>query len=97
MSKLQSYTLKTAPEASKGAFQQTVDKFGKELNIFADMAESPVPIKLYLAGQDLLDKEGTLSAEDVNLVQMAVSIENECVFCVPAHTFGAKSAREKRS
>lgn len=86
-----SYTSETAPERAKAELKKTEEKYGQTLNIFADMAESPLPIKVYSFGQDTLMNEGTLSNEEVNIVQLAVSIANECQFCVAAHSFVARN------
>lgn len=93
MTNFQSYTIETVPERSKDQFQKTIDKYGAELNIFRDMAESPLAIELYSYGQNLLNEKGTLNNEEVNLVQLAVSVENGCHFCVPAHTGAAKQMK----
>lgn len=90
MTQFELFTPETAPEDSKEALQSTVDKYGLNLNIFAHMAQSPLPIKLYNYGQDLLNKEGTLTPEEVNLVQLAISVFNLCEFCVPAHSGAAR-------
>lgn len=90
MSFFTSYTAETAPERSRQELQKIKDKYGADINIFSDMGESPIPIKLYNYGQDLLMSEGTLTNEEVNLVQLAVSIVNECQFCVAAHSTVAR-------
>lgn len=89
MSLFESFTVETAPENAKAALQKTVDKYGQVMNIFADMAYSPLPIEIYGHAQEQLMTKGTLGAELVNLAQMAVSVENVCEFCVPAHSFAA--------
>ncbi|MBK7962321.1 MAG: carboxymuconolactone decarboxylase family protein [Bdellovibrionales bacterium] len=53
------------------------------------MSASPIPIRAYIDAQALVYKEATLSKMEINLVQLAVSVENECHFCVPAHTASA--------
>lgn len=90
MSIFTSHTMETAPENAKDELQKTVDKYGVVLPIFADMAESPLPVHLYNYGQTLLMEQGTLSNEEVNLAQLAVSIVNECQFCVAAHSMAAR-------
>ena len=97
MTEFKSYTPENAPEKSKDLLGDLEKKYGMNLNVFACMAESPLPIKLYKYGQDLLNEEGTLTAEEINLVQLAVSVQNECLFCVPAHSFIAKNQFETDS
>lgn len=62
---------------------------GYSLNIFEDMSASPLPIRVYNQAQALVSREATLSGSEINLVQLAVSVENGCEFCVPAHTASA--------
>lgn len=91
MNTFTSHTIDTAPQKSKPVLQDVQNTYGFIPNIFADMAESPLPIKIYQFAQALLNSEGTLTKEEVNLVQMAISVENGCAFCVPAHTMAAKA------
>lgn len=94
MTDFTSYTAKTAPEASKPLLADIEKKYGFVPNIFAHMSESPVPVKVYASAQDLVAKEASLSAEEINLVQLATSVENGCEFCVPAHsTIGRHSIK----
>ena len=64
-------------------------KDGHPLNIFRDMAASPLPIRMYNQSQNLVYSNATLSGPEINIVQLAVSVENACIFCVPAHTASA--------
>lgn len=84
------YNKDTAPEKSKALLADLEEKYGMNLNILAHMAESPLPIQVYLFSQDLIHNQGTLTPEEANIVQLAVSVENECEFCVPAHSTMAK-------
>lgn len=90
MVQFERFTPETAPEKSKDALQETVNSFGTTLNIFGDMAQSPLPIELYRYGQTLLMERGTLSNEEVNLLHLAISVSNGCEFCVPAHSHIAR-------
>ena len=62
---------------------------GYSLNIFDDMSASPIPIRVYNQAQSLVFRDAILSGPEINLVQLAVSVENSCEFCVPAHTASA--------
>ena len=84
------YTPENAPEASKPLLSGLENKYGIVPNIFAHMAESPLPIELYGFGQDLAMSKATLGAEKVNIVQLAISVFNQCRFCVAAHSTIAK-------
>lgn len=97
MSLFTSYQLENVPEKSREEFAKMQKKYGSVPNIFADMAESPLPMELYQNGQDTLMKRATLGPEKVNLVQLAVSVENVCEFCVPAHTWVAESMKTDKA
>jgi AhpD family alkylhydroperoxidase len=65
-------------------------------NLIAKMANSPALLHGYLAADGALSK-GTSSVEERQLILLAASVENECQYCVAAHTtsvkhFGAQSA-----
>ncbi len=86
MTKFEQYTKDTAPEGSKKLLADIEKNYGFVPNIFAHMSESPLPVRIYTFAQDLANKEATLSAEEINIVQLATSVENACEFCVPAHS-----------
>ncbi len=85
------YTPDNAPEASKPLLAAAQKKYGFVPNIYAHMAESPIPVKVYDYAQGLLNSEGTLTPEEVNLAQLAISAYNGCEFCVPAHSTVGKN------
>ncbi len=87
MTKFTLYDKNTAPEKSRELLADLEKKYGNNMNIFAHMSESPLPIKLYTFGQNMANQEATLSNEEVNIVQLATSVANSCEFCVPAHSF----------
>ncbi len=81
------YNKDTAPsEKARETLAAIEEKYGANMNIFAHMSESPLPAQLYKFGQDLANAEATLNNEEVNIVQLATSVENRCEFCVPAHS-----------
>ena len=69
---------------------------GIRYNIFSDMAHSQLPIRVYNYAQALIYKEATLMADEINLIQLAVSVENSCHFCVPAHAASALNKFKSR-
>ncbi len=76
-------------EKSRLLLESLYKQNGFPLNIFEDMSASPIPIKVYNQAQALVFKDATLSTMEINLVQLSVSVENGCAFCVPAHTASA--------
>src|SRR5687767_1036437 len=83
------------PDQSQGDLKQTFEqlkqKHGKVLNIFKGMANSPAALEAYLAPAGALAK-GQLSAQDREVVYLAVSQSNGCQYCLSAHTGLAKKA-----
>lgn len=60
-------------------------KYGFVPDLFTYMAEAPASLKAYLQLADLI-AESSLSAAQAQVLQLAISVENECDFCQTAHT-----------
>lgn len=84
-----------SPEAQSGATEEIFaivrKKFGFVPNPIRQMATSPAAARVYLGGQDAM-AAASLSARDQQVVQLAVSVYNECQYCRAAHRMGAKMA-----
>jgi uncharacterized peroxidase-related enzyme len=82
-----------SPDQATGPVKQIYDdvtaKMGKVVNIFQGMANSPAALKAYLSMSAAL-AEGELSPEDREVVYLAVSENNGCLYCVSAHSMLAK-------
>ncbi len=91
MTRFTSYTLDTVPDRSREALEGVVRKYGELVNVYADMAESPLPIEIYGMAQDMVMKRATLGPVKANLAQLAISVEHACQFCVPAHSWAASA------
>ena len=85
MSRFAQYTTANAPEASRPLLAQVNKGLGFVPNLFATIAESPAVLGGALALDAALDK-GTLSAVERQLVKITVSTQNECTYCVAAHS-----------
>src|SRR6266513_3358837 len=85
MSRFAQYTIANAPELSKPLLARVHKALGSVPNLFATFAESPAVLEGYLALAGSLDKGG-LSATERQLVEIAVSTENHCTYCVAAHS-----------
>ena len=85
MSRFAQYTIANAPESSKPLLARVHKALGFVPNLFATFAESPAMLEGYLALSGSLDK-GALSATERQLVEIAVSTENRCAYCVAAHS-----------
>lgn len=64
---------------------------GKHLNIFKGLGNSPVGLDAYIGIAGALSK-GDLTAADHEVIQLAISEENNCEYCVAAHTVIGKGA-----
>lgn len=91
MMKFTMHTPETAPEASRALLLNAKKSFGFLPNMLAGLAESPTALKGYETLSDLF-AEGRLSPVEQQVVAIAVSIENDCEYCVSAHTVIAKNA-----
>lgn len=84
------HTQDSAPAASRALLQGLQQAFGFVPNLYAVMAESPAALKGAIAMADGFSRT-TLSPVEQQLVALAVSVTNDCRFCVAAHSLLAKS------
>src|SRR3989440_4164468 len=85
MSRFAQYTIANVPEPSKPLLARVHKALGFVPNLYATFAESPPVLEGYLALSASLDK-GALSPTERQLVEIAVSTENHCAYCVAAHS-----------
>src|SRR5881409_403682 len=85
MCRFAQHTIANAPERSKPLLARVQKALGFIPNLYATFAESPAVLEGYLALSGSLDK-GALSATERQLVEIAVSTENRCSYCVAAHS-----------
>ena len=84
-----SHDLDTAPEASKPLLEQSQKAFGRLPGLHKVLAESPQAYEGYQVLHKLFT-ETDFDAEELTVVWRAINGENECHYCVPAHTGIAK-------
>lgn len=58
---------------------------GKNFNIFRAMANSPAALDAYLGLSSALSHSG-LSAKEREVIQLTIGQQNDCGYCVAAHT-----------
>lgn len=83
------HTPDTAPEDSKPLLARSQESFGRIPGLHAVMAEAPG----LLDGYQQLHKlflESSFDDDEKTVVWQAINVENECHYCVPAHTGIAK-------
>ena len=83
------HTMETAPEGSKPLLEKSQKAYGMIPNLHAAMAESPQHLEAYQALSTLFEQT-SLTAEERNVVWLAINVEHNCHYCVPAHTGIAK-------
>ncbi|MFC5473617.1 carboxymuconolactone decarboxylase family protein [Paraherbaspirillum soli] len=85
MSHVKLVTLATANEKSKPALEQIKATFGKELNMFAAVANSPAALNSMWGSFGALGK-GKLGAKLGEQIAVAIANRNSCEYCLAAHT-----------
>ncbi|MGK0411208.1 MAG: putative peroxidase-related enzyme [Shewanella psychromarinicola] len=86
------HTVDTAPEDSKTMLDDTKKQTGMIPNLFGVLAESPSTLKAYQQlHQAFLDT--SFNPEELTVVWQTINVENECTYCVPAHTGIAHSMK----
>src|SRR6058998_3807259 len=94
MCRFAQHTIANAPERSKPLLARVQKALGFIPNLFATFAESPAVLEGYLALSGSLDK-GALSATERQLVEIVVSTENLCAYCVAAHSTIARMLKAR--
>jgi uncharacterized peroxidase-related enzyme len=85
MTRLTQHATANAPSQSQPLLEQVESSLGFVPNLYATFAESPAVLGGYIALDASLAK-GALSAVERQLVEIAVSVENDCAYCVAAHS-----------
>ena len=87
---LQPLTIANAPAASKPIMEGIQKGFGFIPNLMATFANSPEMLKGYLALDAEWDKT-SFTPQERNFALLAASLENECGYCIAAHSTIAKA------
>jgi len=79
------HNLDTAPAAAKEILNGSAKAFGFVPNLLGVMAEAPALLKAYTTLSRIFE-EASLSAAERQVVLIAASYENQCEYCVVAHS-----------
>lgn len=90
--KFEVHTIASAPEASRPLLEAAGSRYGFVPNLLGVLAESPAALGAYLGIADALSRTRLTPAER-EIVTLAVSVENGCVYCVAAHSTVARMVR----
>ena len=86
------HTSETAPKESKERLEQSEKAFGMLPNLHAVLGEAPTTYEAYTWLYGKFTSETTLSPLEQQVVMMTSNFENNCHYCVPAHTWIMKSS-----
>ncbi|HCI13081.1 MAG: carboxymuconolactone decarboxylase [Gallionellales bacterium GWA2_60_142] len=90
MSTFKLHTIGSAPAASAPILEEANKGLGFIPNLYANLAESPSTLKAYKQLGALLE-QSAFTPEEQQVILIAVSVENNCSYCVAAHSFIAKN------
>jgi uncharacterized peroxidase-related enzyme len=79
------HDIASAPKESAPILGQVSQKLGFVPNLFGVMAEAPALLEAYVALSALFDKSSFTPTER-QVILLAVSAENQCLYCVAAHS-----------
>ena len=85
MTTLKLNTIETAPEGSKKLLETSKKNFGMLPGLHAVLASSPQTYEAYVKLHELFSNS-SFNAEELTVVWQTINVENECHYCVPAHT-----------
>ncbi|MCF6281877.1 MAG: hypothetical protein L3J28_06635 [Candidatus Polarisedimenticolaceae bacterium] len=75
----------SAPTESQSLLEESLKSFGMIPNLHAVMAEAPAVLEAYQTLHRLF-QQTSFDLEEVTVIWQTINIENECHYCVPAHT-----------
>lgn len=84
------HTEDTAPQAAKALLAASKATYGFIPGLHAVMAEAPGLLEAYQRVHELF-ASSSFDADELTVVWQTINVENECHYCVPAHTGIAKS------
>jgi len=79
-------TIENAPEESKEALKEAKNSFGFVPNLLGTLANHPALLSSYMNSNSALSENSTLTAAEHQVVFLSVSYENNCHYCMAAHT-----------
>ena len=84
--KFQFHDIGSAPAAVKQDLESTEAKMGSVPNLYRGLAASPAALKIYLAMSETFAEYSVLTPVEQQVVYLTVSAENDCHYCMGAHT-----------
>ncbi len=82
---LKPLTIDSAPEQARPLLEKAKQNYGFVPNLLGVMAHAPATLEAYMTLSGLFDQT-SLSPTERQVVLLAISAENQCTYCVAAHT-----------
>lgn len=79
------HTVDSAPAKARNLLEKVKSKFGFLPNILGELASSPATLEGYMSLTHLLERS-SFSPTEVQALYLAISQENQCHYCVAAHS-----------
>jgi len=92
MVKFTLYSQDNAPQGSKQLLEKSMKLFGMIPGLHAVMAESPQMLEVYQLAHESF-ANSSFTADEITVVWQSINVENECNYCVAAHTGIAKNMK----
>ncbi|MEO1033475.1 MAG: hypothetical protein AAFX55_18950, partial [Bacteroidota bacterium] len=73
------------PKEVQEVFDWYRSNFGFVPNLSKVLSASPASLRAYWLSQKQLSEYGLLTAEEHNIIQFAIAVENECNYCTTGH------------
>lgn len=91
MSEFTIHSVDTAPEGSRETLEQVENTFGMVPNLLGILANAPAAVQAYTQATGIL-QDSSFSPQELQTILLSVSVENECHYCVAAHSALAAQA-----
>ena len=88
MAAMSIHSVKTAPEASRAVLDQVQASIGAIPNLAGGMAEAPTLVRGFFTLLQIYN-EGSLTAQEIQILSLANARENGCNWCVAFHSRAA--------
>lgn len=82
-------TLEDADPKARAVLEKTKAAMGMIPNMYGNMANSPALLQTYAQGYSLFREDSDFSPVEQEVIFLTISRENECVYCMAAHSFVA--------
>ena len=86
---LSTKTIENADPKAREVLEQTKAKMGMVPNMYGVMANSPAMLQSYAQGYALFRENSGFTPAEQEVVFLTISRENECHYCMAAHSFVA--------